>query len=193
MTPDAAISELLHSAAGGDQEALEEVMRSVYGSLEELASSKLRRRYGEGLAGITLEPGALVNETLLKVLRSRTDFANRRHFYGFANQVMKRVLIDYERGRKAARRGGDAERVTLSGLAVGTETLTAEVLQVLDLLAQDYPRQGEIVGLRLFWGMEHVEIAQVLDVSLRTVERDWRFARAWIRGRLDGTPVNDPD
>lgn len=190
MTPDDAITELLHSAAGGDPQALEDVMRSVYGSLEQLASSKLHRRYGHGLAGITLEPGALVNETLLNMLRSSTEFANRRHFYSFANQVMKRVLIDYERGKQAVRRGGDAERVTLSGVALGAETLTAEVLQVLDHLAQHYPRKGEIVDLHLFWGMEHGEIAQILDVSVRTVERDWRFARAWIRGRLDGTSVD---
>ncbi|MEO1083761.1 MAG: ECF-type sigma factor [Acidobacteriota bacterium] len=193
MTSDHAITELLHSAAGGDQKALEEVMRSVYASLEQLASSKLRKRYGQGLPGITLEPGALVNETLLNVLRSSPDFANRRHFFSFANQVMKRVLIDYERGKQALRRGGDAERVTLSGLAVGEAASTSDVVQVIDLLAEHYPRQGEIVGLRLFWGMEHGEIAEILDLSLRTVERDWRFAKAWIRGRLDGAPIVDAD
>lgn len=184
MPVQTAITTLLHSAAEGDPAALEEVMRSVYDSLQQLASAKLRRQYGPGLAGATLEPEALVNETLLKVLRSDPAFQNRRHFYSFANQVMTRVLIDYERSKRSARRGGEADRVTLSGMAIGETELSAETLQVFEKLAEHYPRKAEIVGLRLFWGLEHQEIADLLGVSTRTVERDWRFAKAWIGGEL---------
>lgn len=181
---DGAITELLHAAADGDRAALEEVTEALYLELERLAQSKLRRQYGAGLPGATLEAGALVNETLLKVLRNSTSFANRRHFFAFANQVMTRVLLDYERRKRTAKRGGGALRITLSGLPVSEDVLSTELVETLEQLALLGERKAEVVRLRVFWGMEVKEIADLLEVSVTTVERDWRFSRVWIEGEL---------
>lgn len=184
LSSESSITELLHAAADGDRDALEEVTEALYKELERLAQSKLRRQYGVGLPGATLEAGALVNETLLKVLRKTTSFANRRHFFGFANQVMTRVLLDYERRKGAAKRGGDALRITLTGLPVAEDVLSTHFVEVLEQLGQLEERKAEVVRLRVFWGMEVKEIAEILEVSMTTVERDWRFSRAWIEGEL---------
>lgn len=181
------ITLLLEQAAAGDREALDVLVQRVYQDLERVAGRRLRDRFGPNLAGITLEPAALVNETFLKLLRQPLRFENRRHFFAFATRVMLRALIDYERTRSAAKRGGDQVRVTLTGLGGGPEPLTTGPEMVRASLAELEeldPRKAEVVALKVFWGMEMQEIAATLEVSLRTVERDWRFARSWLSSRL---------
>jgi len=183
--PGRSITVLLHRAAEGERAALEEVTARVYRELEAVAAGKLRRRYGLDLAGATLEPAALVNETLFRLLRNPSEFENRRHFFAFANRVMSRVLIDYERHKRADKRGGDALRITLSGLPDGADTVrAAELVEVLEQLEALDARKAEVLRLRLFWGMENTEVAEILAVSTATVERDYRFARSWLVTRL---------
>jgi RNA polymerase sigma-70 factor (ECF subfamily) len=181
------ITRLLEEAATGDQSALDALSEKVYADLERVAARRLRHRFGPELAGVTLEPAALVNETFLKLLATPMQFENRRHFFAFATRVMLRALTDYQRARGAAKRGGDATRVSLSGLGGGASPLDTTAEMVSDGLAELEeldPRKAEVVALKVFWGFEMAEIADVLDVSLRTVERDWRFARNWLRARL---------
>jgi RNA polymerase sigma-70 factor (ECF subfamily) len=181
------ITRLLEHAATGDQNALDALSEKVYADLERVAARRLRHRFGPELAGVTLEPAALVNETFLKLLATPMRFANRRHFFAFATRVMLRALTDYQRARGAAKRGGDATRVSLSGLGAGASPLdtTAEMVSSgLAELEELDPRKAEVVALKVFWGFEMMEIAEALEVSLRTVERDWRFARNWLRARL---------
>jgi RNA polymerase sigma factor (TIGR02999 family) len=140
-------------------------------------------------APLTLEPAALVNETFLKLLQQPTRFHNRRHLLGFASTVMLRVLVDYRRERGAKKRGGDALRVTLSGISAdalggGDEVDALDFQRALERLEGLDPRKAEIVKLRLFWGYEMTEIASLVEVSLATVERDWRFARTWLAAAL---------
>jgi RNA polymerase sigma factor (TIGR02999 family) len=181
------ITQLLQEAASGEQAALDAVAERVYSELERLAARQMRAQFGPGLAGVTLEPAALVNETFLKLLREPRSFENRRHFFAFTTRAMQRALIDYHRARSAAKRGGDQVRVTLTGLVRGEVDATASVLDVdavLEELERLDERKAEVVRLRVFWGMEMAEIAQVLEVSLATVERDWRFARNWMATAL---------
>ncbi len=151
----------------------------------------MRDRFGPQLAGVTLEPAALVNETFLKLLRQERpmDFENRRHFFSFATQVMLRVLTDSQRARAAAKRGGNRVQITLAGLGNRGERLDSAAEEVraglAELEALD-PRKAEVVALRVFWGCSMAEISESLDISLRTVERDWRFAKSWLRKRLAG-------
>lgn len=181
------ITQLLGRAAQGDATAFERVAAWAYSELESLAESRMRRRYRR-LDGLTLEPAALVNETFLRLLEKPAGFANRRHFLAFASQVMLGALADYERRRRAQKRGGDRVRVTLSGLT--TPTGEAEVplgdldaaLRELDALDA---RKADIVKLRVLWGASNAEVARLLEISESTVERDWRFARLWLGERLE--------
>lgn len=189
MTDTDDVTLAIRRAAAGDEAALEEVVTWAYGHLERLAAAELRRDFGPGLDGVTLEPAALVNETFLKLLRAPLQFENRRHFYVFASTVLKRVLLDYHRRRGAARRGGEALRLTLSGLAGAAEPARAEssvaLVTALEELAGLDERKAEVVTLRILWGLEMRAIADLVGVSLSTVEREWRFARAWLAERLD--------
>jgi RNA polymerase sigma factor (TIGR02999 family) len=177
------ITRLFEGAAGGDDAAFERVVALVYDELEQMAGRQLRNRF-PGLHAVTMEPAALVNETLLRLLPDPPHFANRRHFFAFASKVMRRALIDYQRARGRVKRGGKALRVTLTGLgaeaSVSPDTDAARVCEVLDHLEELDPRKCEVVQLKIFWGMEMAEIAQMLGVSLATTERDWSFSRAWL-------------
>lgn len=181
------ITQLFLAASEGDQAAFDEVVARVYDELVAMAERQMRQRFGR-LDGLTLEPTALVNETLLKLLGNRPSFANRRHFFSFATQVMKRALVDYQRSRVRAKRGGGLVRVTLTDiegrLPGPPEANPTDVIEALGHLETLDARKGEVANLRVFWGLEMPEIAATLDVSLSTVERDWRFSRAWLAREL---------
>lgn len=187
------ITELIAAASAGDRDAFEAVASWAYDRLEKAAAYHMKRHFGTGLHGVTLEPAALVNETFLKLLRdfgegraARRGFSDRRHFVAFANKVMARALIDYHRRRGRAKRGGGQLRVSLSGLEAGSEATGAlqDLTAALEALEALDGRKAETVKLRLLWGLENREIAEVLEVSLATTERDWRFSRAWLADRL---------
>lgn len=182
------ITRLLHQAAEGDRAAFDEVAAWAYTDLERLASARMHRRYPGRAANMTLEPAALVNETFLRLLENPIGFENRRHFLAFASQVMIGALIDYERRRRADKRGGDWMRVTLSGIhaapvpshdgEIGTFKEALAALETLDA------RKADVVRLRVLWGAEVSEVARLLQISEPTVIRDWRFARTWLAERL---------
>ena len=181
------LTQILHQAADGDEAATDQLVAATYRRLQQIAEQQMRQRHGAHLAGLTLEPQALVHDTLMKLIAAPRDYANRRHFYSFASKVMLRVLQDYQRARRAQKRGGHLLRVTLSNMGpVGHEpTAGAEELPpvIAELEALD-PRKAEVVKLRALWGLEMAEVAEIVGVSLPTVERDWRFARHWVAARL---------
>lgn len=187
MTTDE-ITLWLGRAAAGDDEARERVAAWAYRDLEQLAERRLRRAYGARAAALTLEPAALVNETFLRLLESPVGFENRRHFLAFASRVMLSALVDYQRGRGARKRGGDRVRVTLSGLAderaAAPEVGPAAFATALAELEALDARKADVVRLRVLWGAGNAEAARLLEVSVPTVERDWRFARSWLADRL---------
>jgi RNA polymerase sigma factor (TIGR02999 family) len=181
------LTELLRQAADGDKAAGDALAEAVYGRLEEVAEYQMRGRRGPHHGDLTLDPAGLVNDTLMKLLRSPRDYANRRHFYVFATRVMMRVLQDYQRSRRARKRGGHLFRVTLTRLASSAEEPTMDVDDlppILEELEHFDQRKAEVVRLRVFFGLEMAEIAEMIGVSLPTVERDWRFARHWLATRL---------
>ena len=181
------ITLLLTRAADGEPTAVDELYRRVFGELEQVATARLRARYGRDLAGATLEPAALVNETILHLIARPRRFENRRHFYAFTSKAMLHVLLNYERDKRAAKRGGDQVRLTLSALEREGEqpaTSLVALAELLDQLEALDPRKAEVVRLRVLWGLENKEIAPLLGVSLATVERDWRFARTWLLAHL---------
>lgn len=181
------ITMLLQKAADGDRDALEQAVGLVHGDLERIARKHVRRAYGARSEEVTLEPSALVNETFLKLVKQRNPYRNREQFFAVATRVMLRALIDYERSRHAQRRGGEMIRVTLTGIkGPDGPTLTTAVALAdsLEKLEQLDRRKADVVKLRELWGFTMEEIAEMLDVSLRSVNRDWQFARAWLSAQL---------
>lgn len=183
--PGGQITQLLAAAGSGDRRATERLYGFVYAELHRLARSNLRRER----AGHTLQPTALVNEAYLRLAPGADPWQNRRHFFHAAARAMRQILVDHARRRDAAKRGGGAERVTLSdGLDVAAPEQEVDVLRLdaaLDELAAEEPRLAELVTLRFFGGLSIEDAAAALDVSPATAKRDWAFARAWLRTRLD--------
>jgi RNA polymerase sigma factor (TIGR02999 family) len=181
------ITNLLHQAYEGRGDAADEVMELVYADLCRVAGKQLRERHGGRAEDLTLEPAALVNEAFLRLIKQRKRYDNRGHFFAIATKVMLRVLMDYYRSKAAAKRGGDRVRVTLSGIAAADGPPIAEIpafIEALKKLEGLDARTAEVVKLRVLWGLTNPEISQTSDISLRTVEREWRFARKWLAAEL---------
>ncbi len=179
------ITELLAQAGRGERAADERLVRAVLARLEQIAARELAAHRGNALHGLTLEPGMLAHDVLLKVLEQPMDFENRRHFFAYASRIMVNALIDQQRRHRAAKRGGNPVRVSLSGLnsEATTDFDVADVAELLDALEALDARKATLVRLRVFWGASMEEIAELLEISLSSAERDWRFARRWLAAR----------
>jgi RNA polymerase sigma factor (TIGR02999 family) len=189
------ITLLLRRIDGGERTALDDLMRVVYGDLERMAASQLRRQFGDHANQITLEPAALVNESFLKLIKQRKGFDNRGQFFAIATKLMLRVLTEYRRTKLTAKRGGGAGIEPRMTLAVDRrqraeqptpahEIEIEEVVKVLEAMETLDPRRAEIVKMRVVWGMTVPEVAEALEVSTSSVDRDWRWAKAWMADEL---------
>lgn len=199
MTDSREITLLLRRIDDGERQALDELMRIVYGDLERMAASHLRRQFGQHAGHITMEPAALVNESFLMLIKQRKGFDNRGQFFAIATKLMLRVLTEYRRRKQAAKRGGDAggspPRLTLAierGKAVQESSPEhaieiEQLVRLLDTLEQLDPRRAEIVKMRVVWGMTVPEVAEALGVSSSSVDRDWRWAKAWMAEEMGMT------
>jgi RNA polymerase sigma factor (TIGR02999 family) len=186
-TPD--ITPLLERANAGDRAALDEVARLVEADLERVARRLLARLPPGSRRVITLDPVGLVNETFVKLLQQRKRPVNRGQFFAIATRVMIRVLADYARARRRRKRAGVRIDVSLSALGRkgAAEPPSVNVVMLereLDVLEALSSRTSRVAKLRLFWGLENEEIAGILGVSRATVDREWRFARSWLKTRL---------
>ncbi len=178
------VTELLAAWSGGNEAALRELMPLVHTELRRIAGSFFRRER----RGHTLQPTALVHEAFLRLLgQHRVSWRSRAHFFAVAAGLMRRILVDHARRRLYQKRGGGRKQVSLAevpGLQGGNlvDLLTLDEA-LTDLEAMD-PRQRELVELRFFGGLGNEEIAEAMAVSVSTVERQWRLARAWLYRRL---------
>jgi RNA polymerase sigma-70 factor, ECF subfamily len=165
----------------------EEAVASVYAELRRLAAFYLRRER----SGHTLQPTALVHEAYLRLAQQRDiRWDNKSHFFGIAAPLMRRILVDYSRGRHAAKRGGHAERIELDQAILPVIERPADIVALdesLDALAALDPLQAQIVELRFFSGLNIEETAGVVGVSASTVKREWNIAKAWLARELDRT------
>ncbi|WP_428265546.1 sigma-70 family RNA polymerase sigma factor [Haliangium sp.] len=180
----AEITALLVRWSDGDPDALPALMPAVYDGLSTIARRYLRREHGP----LTLDTGALVHEAYLKLIdQDRVQWRNRSHFYAIAAQAMRRILVDDARRRHAAKRGGPLSPITLQDAVHAGPSTSAEVMALndaLDELAKIDPAKSRLVELRFFGGLTHPELAEVLGVSVSTVEREWRVARAWLYSHM---------
>jgi RNA polymerase sigma factor (TIGR02999 family) len=178
------VTELLGRAQRGEADAQAELVPQVYSELRALAASYLRGQRRDH----TLQPTALVHEAFLRLVRADASaWQDRAHFFAVAATAMRQILTDHARRRQAAKRGGAEQvRVTLSGVAAGDSPIDLIALNdILTKLAALDERQARIVELRFFGGLTEEEVASALGVSLRTVQKDWRSAKAWLLTELD--------
>jgi RNA polymerase sigma factor (TIGR02999 family) len=171
----------------GDADALERLISLIYEECRRIAARQLRHERQEH----TLSPTALVHEFYLRLVdQRRVTWKNRAQFFGVAARLMRRVLVDHARARKAAKRGGGSTLLSLdAGAGAPEEPRTAEILaidQALTRLGQLDPDQERIVELRFFAGLTTEEIAHALGRSPRTVKREWQLAKAWLFRELKG-------
>jgi RNA polymerase sigma factor (TIGR02999 family) len=181
---DPEVTELLHAWSRGEAAALERLVPLVFDDLRRMARRHLRGERG----GHTLEPTALVHEVYLKLMDQRSaDWQNREQFFALASRIMRRVLLDYAKARGTAKRGKDVVKVPLEEaleVGQGQDVDLIDLGDALDRLGELDPRQRRIVELKFFYGFEHEEIAELLDLSVTTSKRDWKAAKLWLLREL---------
>ena len=190
---DESVTQLLVAWGDGNAEVFDDLAEAVYQDLRSMA----RRRLRSERPNHTLQPTALVNESFLRLVRQdRVEWHNRNQFFGVASQIMRRVLVDHARREQAAKRNGglritwpeDDRAPSPSSAKLGAAYLDILALDdVLGELAKLDPRQARIVELRYFAGLSIEETAALLEISPRTVKRDWQMARAWLKRELSGS------
>ena len=178
------ITQLLLAWNEGRSDALDRLVPLLYEDLRRLAAGHMRRES----PGHSLQPTALVHEAYVRLIDQRqVHWRNRAHFFGVAAGMMRRILVDHARSRRADKRGGAWDRVTLveDHVAGGAQEIDLLALhESLERLAAFDPRQSQIVELRYFGGLTIEEVAEVVGISEATVVRDWTIAKAWLRADL---------
>ena len=187
---DRDITELIADVRQGNGAAAEDLFRRVYGELRQLAGYYMRHERKDH----TLQPTALVHEAYLRLIDQRNlPGESRAHFFGVAANVMRRILIDHARAHRADKRGGRDVKVPLEdapAMAVEDPEYLLDIDQALERLAVLDPRQAKVVELRFFGGLSVGEIAEIIGVGPRTIDRDWRIARGWLRRQIDPTAAD---
>jgi RNA polymerase sigma factor (TIGR02999 family) len=183
------VTVLLHAWSGGDNVAAERLTELVYAQVRAIAGKHLRQFGGR----MTLQPTELAHELFLRLIGADIAWQDRRHFYGVVSVAMRRILVDGVRARSSERRGGGNVHVTLSAAenffpdevdANGSDAFALD--EALDALRALDVRKSEVVELTYLLGLKREEIAEVMAISVPTVDRELRFARAWLKQRLAG-------
>ena len=186
MSSPPPVTRLLLDWSDGNERARDEMLPLVYDELRRLAASYLLRERHDH----TLQPTALVHEAYLRLIDQRqVNWKNRAQFVGLAAVMMRRILVNHARDRAAGKRGGDIQKVPLSDAAESTRPHHVDVIvlhEALEQLSAIDSRKSRIVELKFFGGLTTNEIAEVLEISPATIERDWSFARAWLYDAIGG-------
>jgi len=179
------VTQLLVAWGNGDQAARDQLMPLVYAELHRLAHRHIKKER----PGHTLQTSALVNEAFVRLVDQRdVQWQSRAHFFGIAAQMMRRILVDYARKRRFAKRGGNQLQVSLNEELVAANQRSAEVVlldDALTQLAEIDERKSKVVELKFFGGLSIEETAEALGVSPGTVMRDWTLAKAWLRRAMN--------
>jgi len=183
------ITDLLTRWQDGDDVALERLTAAVYAELRQIATALFLRE----APGHTLQPTALVHEAFINLTDAEVSWQNRAHFFALAARMMRRILLDHARARHAEKRGGHAQFVTLMESMVPDRGLDVRIFDLdraLNELTEQDQRKAELVEMRQFGGLQIDEIAAVTGLSVSTVQRDLRFANAWLSNRLADGPAD---
>ena len=181
-SPD--ITQMLINWRNGDERALDRLMPAVYQELHRIASGYLSKERPNH----TLQPTALIHEAYLQLVKEQdAQWQNRKHFYRVAAQVMRNILVNHALARKAEKRGGGDTTVSLDETIAVSEKCHWDIVALngaLNNLATVDARKSQLVELRFFAGLSMEEIAEVMGLSLTTVNREWRLTKAWLHGEI---------
>jgi len=178
------VTMLLNAVRDGTPDAPNRLIDAVYLELRVMAEAKMCA----ARPGHTLQPTALVNEAFLRLVGNQHELENRGHFFGAAAKAMERVLVDHARQKKALKRGGNAERLTLHDIHADSSGPNFGILEIHEALATLEEESADLASLvryRYFVGLTLEQVAEIYGVSLPTVKRRWTFAKAWLHDRLD--------
>jgi RNA polymerase sigma factor (TIGR02999 family) len=177
----------------GDEQALEKLTVIVHDEIRRMAHRFMQRER----SGHTLQTTALVNEAYVRLIarqgQEKIDWNSRSHFFAVVSQVMRHVLIDHARRRKYQKRAGELQKVSFNEATLMSQERASELLaldEALTTMAQMDPRKAKVIELRYFGGLSLVETAEALEISLMTVRRDWRAAKAWLYRELRNSITN---
>jgi len=174
---------LLHAWKRGDGQAFARVAEALQNDFMRMAAARLN-----GSDAVTLSKGEVVNEAWLRLMNSPQRWENRAHFFATASLTMRSVLREHARAKLADKRGGNPRQVGLTQAELGEESQAAELLNLDALLNQfsrQDPRAAQVLELSYFTGLQRADIAEILGISIPTVDRELRFARAWLSERLE--------
>lgn len=184
MPDRSSITQLLIKVREGNRDAYNRLFPKVYDQLRKIAGQQLQKEFGNR----TLQKTSLVHEVYIKLINeSEIDWKDRAHFYAIAARSMRQILIDYARKRKANKRGGDQQHITFNEEQIDLDRHAEQLIEMNDLikkLAEYDKRKSRVVEMRFFGGMTIREIAAILEISTRTVDRDWLKAKAWLHKEL---------
>jgi len=191
MTETSKITRLLLDWRSGENQALGELLPMVQDNLRQLAGKYMRAEN----AGHTLQATALVNEAFLRLVDVKVTWQNRAHFIAIAARTMRRILVDHAKAKHREKRGGNAIQVTLHDTRIGhsNEPDILDLEEALTRLAAFDERKSQVIELNFFGGLTYDEIAEVLNISAATVDRELRFAKAWLYRELNAVDNNSPD
>lgn len=182
--PSEDVTRILKAAGEGSSAAGEDLFRIVYAELRRLARSWMAKTP----PGQTLQPTALVHEVFVRLVgREAGDWQSRAHFFFAASRAMRDILVERARSKGRIKRGGNRGRIDLDNLVVAIDSPSDDLLgldEAMQRLEVEYPWEHRVVMLRFFGGMTNPEVAMAMGTPLRTIERDWRFARAWLLDAL---------
>lgn len=182
--PTDQVTLLLQQASRGSRDAVDQLLPLVYDELRRIAADYLHRERADH----TLQPTAIVHEAYLRLVNQQSaGWNDRTQFFAVAAKIMRRILVDHARARRAAKRGGGRRRTEFDDAFAVFEERAIDLValdEVLNRLAEVDERKSRVVELRFFGGLSVEETSRVLNIPLRTVERDWTFAKAWLRSKL---------
>ena len=182
------VTRLLREVGKGNPEAAAKVIPLVYEELRCLARGYLLRERSDH----TLQPTVVVHDAYLRLMReAKIEWKSRSHFFAIAARVMRQILVDYARAHQTGKRGGGVRKLSLEAAEFVPQESADDLLaldEVLRDLARSYPRQSEVVEFKFFGGMDTREIAEALQISEKTVLRDWNFAKCWLFRELSRDP-----
>jgi RNA polymerase sigma factor (TIGR02999 family) len=181
------VTQLLVAWSGGDDAARDAVMGLLYTELHTMAQKRMRRERDL----ITMQVTGLVHEAYLRLAGQNTPWQNRAHFFAIAARVMRRVLVEAYRARRAQKRGNPDARIAIEDVDIAAPTCTIDVESLnaaLDRLEEQDEKQAKLVELRYFVGLTIEETAEAMGLSPATVKRDWALARAWLKREMIGGP-----
>ena len=180
------VTALLRASSRGDPASEAELLSLVYSELHRRAAHYMRRERSDH----TLQPTALVHEAYLRLRGQDCDWQNSSQFFGVAAQQMRRILVDHARKHQALKRAAVDGRVSFTNALETASERPSELMAIDDALgrlARQYPRQAKTVELRFFGGYSEEEIAGMMEISVETVKRDWKFAKTWLSRELRQT------